>query len=60
MSAAVGRVFSAHRKGVQSFDYSKKHKMIGSSGLEREVLLWDPYICLSALCRNSTCSVLAD
>jgi WD40 repeat protein len=39
----VRRTFIGDKKGVYSFDYSKKYKFMASCGLERKVLLWDPF-----------------
>lgn len=43
MEEIVRRTFTGHSKGVYSFDYSKKYKFMASAGLEREILLWDPF-----------------
>ena len=39
----VRRSFNGHRSGVYSFSYSKKFKLMASGGLQRDVLLWDPF-----------------
>lgn len=36
-----------HNKGIYSFDYSKVYKFMASCGLERKILLWDPFTCKS-------------
>ncbi len=41
----VKRTFKGHKKGVYSFDYSKKFKFMVSCGLERKLMLWDPFTC---------------
>ncbi len=45
MEDIVRRTFSGHKKGIYSFDYSKKYKFMASCGLERKILLWDPFTC---------------
>lgn len=34
-----------HLKGVKCFKWVKSHKLIVSGGLEREVVVWNPYTC---------------
>lgn len=44
-SRACKRTFTGHVSGVHSFDYCKAYKFMVSSGLERELMVWDPYTC---------------
>jgi WD40 repeat protein len=34
-----------HQKGVKCFKWVKSHKLVVSGGLEREVIVWNPYTC---------------
>jgi len=45
MDDIVRRTFHGHSNGVYSFDYSKRYKFMASAGLERAILLWDPFTC---------------
>ena len=38
------RRFEGHTKGIHTFAYSAKSRLIASSGLERVVLIWNPYL----------------
>ena len=40
---AVRHEFDNHKSGVYSFDWSSEHRVIASCGVERDVLLWNPY-----------------
>ena len=32
-----------HRKGVRSFRWIQSHKLVISGGLERDLIVWNPY-----------------
>ena len=38
-----GKTFPLHQKGVNSFIYSSKHRVVASCGEERHILMWDPF-----------------
>ena len=38
-----GKTFNLHQKGVNSFIYSSKHRIVASCGEERHILMWDPF-----------------
>jgi WD40 repeat protein len=42
-AACVRRTFRGHTRGVNAFAYSPQFKFMASCGLERKVLLWDPF-----------------
>jgi len=37
------KTFNLHAKGINSFVYSKKNKLIASCGEERHIIMWDPF-----------------
>ena len=37
------KTFNLHLKGINSFVYSPKHKQVASCGMERHIILWEPY-----------------
>lgn len=37
------KTFNLHQKGINSFVYSKKNKLIASCGEERYIIMWDPF-----------------
>ena len=42
LSYIPGKTFNLHQKGVNSFIYSSKHRVVASCGEERHILMWDP------------------
>ena len=41
--SCVRRVFERHGKGVLAVAYSERLKLVASAGIDRTVLLWDPF-----------------
>lgn len=37
------RTFNLHQKGVNSFVYSTKSRIVASCGEERHIIMWDPF-----------------